>query len=52
MLRHTCAKSLVDSGVSIEKVAVLLGHSDLSTTMIYTTPGRHDLENAVGVLDD
>jgi site-specific recombinase XerD len=51
MLRHTFAKSLVDSGVSIEKVAALLGHSDLSTTMIYTTPGRHDLENAVGALD-
>jgi site-specific recombinase XerD len=51
MLRHSFAKSLIDSGVSIEKVAALLGHSDLSTTMIYTTPGQHDLENAVGVLD-
>jgi site-specific recombinase XerD len=51
MLRHTFAKNLVDSAVSIEKVAALLGHSDLSTTMIYTTPGRHDLENAVGALD-
>ncbi|RMH48056.1 MAG: recombinase [Gammaproteobacteria bacterium] len=46
-LRHTFAKSLVDSGVSLEKVAALLGHSDLNTTRIYVTPGKRDLENAV-----
>lgn len=46
-LRHTFAKSLVDSGVSLEKVATLLGHSDLNTTRIYIVPGKHDLENAV-----
>ncbi|MBT7071642.1 MAG: tyrosine-type recombinase/integrase [Anaerolineae bacterium] len=31
LLRHTFAKSLLDSGVGIEKVAALLGHSDLNT---------------------
>ncbi len=49
-LRHTFAKSLVDHGVSIEKVAMLLGHSSLNTTLIYTTPGRRDLEQAVDTL--
>jgi site-specific recombinase XerD len=49
-LRHTFAKNLIDSGVSLEKVAVLLGHSSLDTTMIYTTPGERDLEEAVNGL--
>ena len=51
-LRHTFAKSLIDSGVSFEKVATLLGHSNLNTTRIYTTPGIQDLEDAIGELDD
>jgi site-specific recombinase XerD len=51
MLRHTFAKNLMDSGVSIEKVAALLGHSNLNTTRRYITPSVQDLENAVNVLD-
>jgi site-specific recombinase XerD len=51
MARHTFAKNLVNSGVSLEKVAMLLGHSSLDTTMIYTTPGIRDLEHAVQTLD-
>jgi integrase/recombinase XerC len=47
MLRHTFAKNLVDAGVSLEKVAALLGHSSLNTTRIYITPGQKDLERAV-----
>jgi len=46
-LRHTFAKNLIDAGVSLEKVASLLGHSSLNTTRIYTTPGERDLEIAV-----
>lgn len=49
--RHTFAKSLLDSGVSLEKVAALLGHESLDTTRLYVTPGERDLELAVGVLD-
>jgi integrase/recombinase XerC len=51
-LRHTFAKSLIDSGVSLDKVATLLGHSNLNTTRIYTTPGVEDLEDAIGELDN
>jgi len=51
-LRHTFAKSLIDRGVSLDKVATLLGHSNLNTTRIYTTPGVQDLENAIDELDD
>jgi len=52
VLRHTFAKSLVDRGVSLEKVAMLLGHENLNTTQIYVTPGRSDLQAAVELLDD
>ena len=46
-LRHTFAKNLIDSGVGIEKVAMLLGHSSIETTRIYTTPSSQDLVRAV-----
>lgn len=49
-LRHTFAKNLVNAGVTLEKVAALLGHSSLNTTRIYITPGRQDLERAVEAL--
>jgi len=49
-LRHTFAKSLIDEGVSLEKVAKLLGHSNLNTTRVYITPSEQDLEEAVARL--
>lgn len=49
-LRHTFAKSLLDNGVSLEKVAALLGHESLDTTRLYVTPGEKDLQEAVAGL--
>ncbi len=49
--RHTFAKNLVNQGVGLEKVAMLLGHSSLNTTRLYTTPDERDLESAVGKLE-
>ena len=49
--RHTFAKNLVDRGVGLEKVAALLGHANLNTTRLYTTPDIHDLEKAVQGLE-
>ena len=51
-LRHTFAKNLINAGVSLEKVATLMGHSKLETTTIYTTPSQNDLERAVELLGE
>lgn len=46
-LRHTFGKNLVDAGVSLDRVAMLLGHESLDTTAVYTTPSKADLTAAV-----
>ena len=51
ILRHTFAKNLVNNGVSLEKVAALLGHSSLETTRIYITPSAQDLAQAVSKIE-
>lgn len=51
-LRHTFAKNLIDRGVSIDKVAILLGHASLNTTRLYIIPSEQDLEESVLCLED
>lgn len=46
-LRHTCGKNLVDQGVSLDRVAAILGHEDLNTTKIYTLSSQSDLAGEV-----
>lgn len=49
-LRHTFGKTLVDMGVSIDRVARLMGHSSVDTTALYTMPSEADLQRAVDLI--
>lgn len=51
VLRHTLAHNLVASGVSLDKVAAILGHASLNTTAIYTRPRMNDLQDAMESLN-
>ncbi len=47
VLRHTCAKRLLDAGAQLTEVATILGHEDLNMTRRYTQPSTADLQRAV-----
>ncbi|MFC9084592.1 tyrosine-type recombinase/integrase, partial [Streptomyces sp. NPDC057062] len=51
-LRHTFAHDLIEKGHPITYVAALLGHNDLDTTRIYTSPRQQNLKDAVESLSD
>lgn len=50
-LRHSFAKNLINANVSIDHVRLLMGHTDMRSTLRYVIPDEHDLARDVARLE-
>lgn len=51
-LRHSFATHLLEQGVDIRYIQMLLGHSNLKTTEIYTNVAKNNIEKIISPIDN
>lgn len=51
-LRHTFASTLTSAGANLQSVQILLGHSEVRTTMRYSHLSKSDLQNAISMISE
>lgn len=51
LLRHYFATSLIERGVDLITIAAILGHSKLTTSLIYSHTDREKMIRALNILN-
>ena len=51
-LRHTFCTTLLSKGVPITSISKMVGHADVSTTMIYSQIVQETVDDAISILDE